>query len=536
TVLNRYKTYLPEKVYLDAFPQISFANGQKSPSATAAIDKAVERGSLIVNYTGHGSELGWAQEQIVTAEQINGWRNPDRLPLFVTATCEFGRYDDPETVSGAELLLLRPRTGAVGLLTTTRPVFSSTNFAVNAAFFDRVFEPDGGQMPRLGDVMRYTKNNSLSGSVNRNFALLGDPSMRLAYPVQQAVVTRINDRPFSGLNDTLKATSRVTIEGEIRNAGGVLGNFDGILQATVLDKPVKTNTLGTESARMEFVQADAVLFRGTASVRNGRFRFSFVVPKNINYTPGEGRILLYAKPTEGTADAAGVASVTVGGTATNNADNTPPQIKLFLNDSTFAPGSIVGTEALLLAHLSDENGINVSRTGIGHDLAAVLDDSLSIPLNDYFTAENDTYQRGKISFLLQNLTPGEHRITLQAWDTYNNPATATLPFTVAVKAFSIRNLRVWPNPVTESNQMTKIAFEHNRPGCDLELIIQIYDPLGRPLYTTSQRIDAAPAVVENVGLNLTSGVSGISASGVHFCRVTVRCKSETASATQRIVK
>ena len=534
-VENTHKTYLPRKFFLDAFPQVSFANGQKSPALENAITEAVERGSLILNYTGHGSELGWAQEQILTVDLLSRWRNPHRMPLMVTATCEFGRYDDPESVSGAEVAFLKPDGGAIALLTTTRPVFSSSNFAVNTAFHNAVFKPVNGQMPRLGDVMKATKNNSLSGSVNRNFALLGDASMRLAYPELQATITKINGKDIDNQQDTLKALDLVMLEGEIRGATGNLSeDFEGTLQATVFDKPGRRTTLGTESARMVFSDQNSIFFKGETSVRNGRFRVGFVVPKDIDYKIGTGKISLYAqrtnpKPTQNKQDAAGFREINVGGTnPAATADNQPPGIRLFMNDTTFVPGGETGPSPLLLARLTDDNGINISQTGIGHQIKAVLDDSVEVVLNDYFTALTDTYQRGEVRYPLQNLTSGRHRITLQAWDTHNNAADAALDFIVVAEGFRIWNLGNYPNPMDAA---TSFRFEHNRPGEDLAVEVKIYAGNGQLIHTLGKNMGASPPQVDGIRWETANKLP----AGIYFYQIRVRCMSATATQTRKMM-
>ncbi|MDJ1498829.1 type IX secretion system sortase PorU [Cytophagaceae bacterium DM2B3-1] len=531
---STYPTYASKKIFLDAYPQISYSNGQQSPEAVAAIDQAVDNGCLIMNYTGHGSEIGWAQEQILSIGQIQGWNNRNHLPLFVTATCEFGRYDNPERVSGAELVLLNAAGGGIGLLTTTRPVFSSSNYAINLAFYNSVFAPVNGAMPRLGDIMRYTKNNSLSGSVNRNFALLGDPSMRLAYPSLKTVLTKVNSKPFISGKDTLKALAHVTLEGEIEDESGTsMTNFNGTLQTTLFDKSTTHTTLGTESTRMSFSEQDNALFRGQSTIKNGQFQISFVVPKDINYQVGTGILSMYAKPAEGTQDAAGVQQLLVGGSHTDPiADNTPPQIKLFLNDTTFISGGTTTPNSIFLAKLNDENGITISQTGIGHELLAILDDSVVITMNDYFTSLTDTYQKGEIRYSFENLTPGKHTITLRAWDTYNNSSEATLDFTVVSDAFHIWNLHNYPNPATES---TYFAFEHNRSGNDLEVVISVYSSTGQLIRTLQKNISSATAKVDNIEWNLTSGSENKLVGGVYFYQVRVRCIADSTILAQKMI-
>jgi hypothetical protein len=228
------------KVYVDAFPQIG--SPVRAPEVSKSIDRYVNEGVLMMNYTGHGGASIWADEQIVSLQNLFNWRNLDNMPLIITATCEFGRYDNPAEVSGAEIAVLSPRGGAIAMLTTSRPVYASTNFLLNDAFYRAAFQPQNGQMPRLGDLMRVTKNNSFSSVFNRNFTLLGDPSLRLNYPDYQVIVST---------NDTLKAGRLVKFLGELKQAEQLVSDFNGTAIVTVYDKENQLITLGSEDARDE---------------------------------------------------------------------------------------------------------------------------------------------------------------------------------------------------------------------------------------------------------------------------------------------
>ncbi|MDX2302555.1 MAG: type IX secretion system sortase PorU [Microscillaceae bacterium] len=469
-----------QKVFLDAFEQIPTANGELSPDVEAQLNQAVERGVLIVNFTGHGGEIGWTDERILDIPQIKNWQNPRNLPLFVTATCEFGRFEDPRQVSGAEEVILNPRGGGIGLITTTRPVFSSSNFALNTAFYEVVFKPINGEMPRLGDIMVLTKNKSLSGSVNRNFSLLGDPSMRLAYPQEEVVITQINGH--SPQDDTLQALERVFLEGEIQNAEGLLQNdFQGTLEISVFDKRKTVKTRGSDASPLSFQNREIILFKGQASIQDGKFSLEFTVPKDIDYTIGSGKISLYAWNQAGNKDANGaLIQIKIGGTYEDAPqDNTPPQISLFLEDDSFQPSDEINPEALLIAKLSDESGINISQAGIGHEITAYLDDDYEnvFILNDYYLANKDTYTSGTVLFPLKNLSPGNHRLTLKAWDIYNNSTTQSIDFVVAEDAFLIiENVSVYPNPVRDQS---KFIFSHNKTGKALQIQVDIINSQGK---------------------------------------------------------
>ena len=488
-----HTTFNVHKIYMDAFPQQSQASGEISPQMNKTLDEAVEKGALIINYTGHGGELGWAEERILDLEMINQWKNKYQLPFFVTATCEFGRHDDPRRVSGAEHLVLNENSGAIGLVTTTRPVFSSTNFKLNIAFYQKVFTKENGKYPTLGEIFKYTKNNSTADRVNRNFSLLGDPSMRLAYPENTIVIDTVEDLS-SGINtDTLKALSKIKLLGHVvdQGNGNIASNFDGTVEVVVFDKPVVVKTLGNEGTTMQFEQRNSVIHRGQASVKAGQFTLTFVVPKNITYQKDFGKLSLYAWQSTKPAplqDAGGAAtSLIIGGSNKNvTPDNIPPVIELFMDDESFVSGGITGTDTRILAKFSDENGINVSQNGLGHNIVAMLKNITSeevqeIILNDFYTTDLDTFTSGKAVYPLSNLEEGKYTLEVKAWDTHNNAGMNRIEFTVVSETtLQISEFINYPNPIAEQ---TTFRIAHNRAGDDLQVNISIFNIQGEMIQT-----------------------------------------------------
>lgn len=480
-----HKEYNIDKIFLDAYPQNSTPGGENCPVVNDAITQSVEKGTFILNYTGHGGEIGWAQEAILTISQINGWNNYQKLPLVITATCEFGRYDDPGEVSGGEHLILHSSGGASTLITSTRPVYSNSNKQLNEAIYNCIFQPINGEMPRMGDIMRITKNTSLSGVNNRNYALLGDPSMRLAYPQEKMVITKINGNPVSA-TDTIKALGTVTIEGEVRNEMGVkLNDFNGTSYITIFDKESIIQTLGTQGAsKTTFTLRNNLIYEGTASIINGNFSVTFVVPKDISYQFDKGKVSLYGIKEGTLIDANGQYSdFIVGGTDSNYIpDNTPPLVKLFMNDESFVFGGLTPANSLLIAKLSDDNGINIAGQGIGHDITAVLDNSVDpIILNEYYSAKKDNYKEGSVEFPFKDLSPGLHSVKFKCWDTHNNSGESYLEFIVAEDAkIALDHVLNYPNPFSTH---TTFHFDHNRAGDDIDVLIQIYTVSGKLIKT-----------------------------------------------------
>ncbi|GAB2529718.1 type IX secretion system sortase PorU [Spirosoma aerophilum] len=478
--------YRPQRVFLDDYPQENTSSGQKAPVVNQLINQAMADGQLIINYSGHGGILGLADEQIVTLQDILSWKNR-RLPLFVTATCQFGRYDDPSVSSGAELTLLSRTGGAIGLLTTTRPVYANTNLLLNQAFYDAVFKPVNGQMPRLGDVMQSTKNNSLSGPVNRNFALLGDPSLRLAYPQAQAVLTQVNGRAMNAARpDTLRALQAVELAGEIRQQDKRLSTFSGVLRLTLYDKAIAKTTLGSEAGtpKMTYQAFLNPIFTGQVPVQQGQFVIRFTMPKDIDYTVGPGKLYLYAMQTDSLVDAAGGnESLRIGGSVlADSLDTQPPVITLSvmggLVDETVV--RVAGPNVTLRIGLSDNQGINIAKSGLGHELTAQLGTQPVVILNENYVANGTDGRRGDVQYTFRDVAPGTYPIRVKAWDINNNSAEGALTIVVSERpALQVLALKASPNPVIGQ---TAFVAELNRSGEPLDWTSGIYDLNGRLLY------------------------------------------------------
>ncbi|MBC7891329.1 MAG: type IX secretion system sortase PorU [Sphingobacteriaceae bacterium] len=503
-----------EKLYLDAFPTVSTPTGAKAPAVNTAINRQFQEGALIINYTGHGGESGWAQEQVLTRADIFSWRNADRMPLLVTATCEFGRYDDPGLVSGAELALLQRRAGAIGLLTTTRAVFANTNFLVNEAFDRRAFEPKNGVLPRLGEVMRLTKNESLSGPINRNFTLLGDPSMRLSLPNASVALTTVPD--------TLRALQRVTLNGEVRRPDGNRdGTFNGTVTLTVFDKPTTLRTPGSDdNPSMSYDVQRSVLFSGVATVRAGAFSSTFVVPGGLDPKLGRGKISFYAQRSDNSGDAGGAAEVWMGGkSSTPSTDTQPPQLQAFLNDTTFRDGDEVSATSRLLLRLRDDSGLDVSGLA-GHDLTATLNDTLRLVLNAAYLANPDDFRSGSLTFALPTLPPGTYTLRVKAWDVAGNPVEQTLHFSVGEnKNPSLRNVVSFPNPF---GAKTTFRVEHESLGDDLDVEVLISDLSGRTVRSLRTTTERAESPVDVLTWDGRTDSGAPLANGMYFYRIFAR--------------
>ena len=487
-----------QKIYLDAFRQESGSGGSRYPQVNLAINNQVYNGVLMWNFTGHGGPNRLTEETVLDQEMVNGWNNANRLPLFITATCDFAPFDNPSVNSLGENILLRPNTGAIALMTTTRIVFAFSNRVMNDNYMRYALQPDAnGRYRSLGDAVKDAKNFTYQSSAditnNRKFTLLGDPAMTLAFPSIQARPLRINSRPVSQA-DTLQATEKITIEGEITDLqGNVLTDFNGYVYPSVFDKPRQLTTLANDpgSQPTTFTTQTNLLFKGKTSVSAGRFSFSFKVPKDINYQYGNGKLSLYAE--NGTRDGTGSFNGFLVGGSSNagNDDKEGPEIKAFLNDERFVSGGLTNENPVLLLKLSDSSGINTVGTGIGHDIVATLDNDNDryFVLNDFYQGDQDSYQKGTVRFQLTDLEPGKHTLKIKAWDVMNNSEEILLDFIVAKdEDLEISHVLNYPNPFTT---YTQFWFEHNKPGQDLLVRVQIFTVSGRVIKMIERTINTA---------------------------------------------
>lgn len=521
-----YDNFNIDKIYLDAYQQELTPGGARYPTVNEAITRKVERGCLIMNYTGHGGEVGLAHERVVEVQQINAWSNMCNMPLFVTATCEFARYDDPSRTSAGEYVILNPNGGGIGLFTTVRLVYSTPNFVLNRNFYRTVFEPVNGEMPHIGDVYWETKMLSGNSTNNRNFTLLGDPALKLNYPQNQVVTTEVNSQPVNlSQPDTLHALDRITIKGYVADTSGALmSGFNGIIYPTVFDKPATITTLGNDPPNPPFVfkLQRNILYHGKVSVVNGNFEFTFVVPRDISYSYGIGRVSYYAE--DGVTDASGsYENIVIGGSNANPpVDNVGPAIRLYLNDSLFVAGGITDENPKLFAMVTDSNGVNTVGNGIGHDIVAVLDEETdhAIVLNDYYQASINSYQSGTIIYPFTGLAEGTHTLSLKVWDVYNNSATVTTDFVVqAAAGLKLSHVLNYPNPFTTT---TSFYFEHNQCCTDFDAMVQIFTVSGKLVKTINQHIYSEGYRSQAIEWDGTDDYGDKIGRGVYIYRMYVR--------------
>ena len=490
-----------KKIHIDSYVQETTSGGQKYPKAKDDFINSFGQGALVFNYFGHGGEDGLTGERIFETKDAIALSNRYKYPLFITVTCEFTRFDNPSRPTAGEQTYWNPLGGAVSMVTTTRQIGQYTGEIFNINLASKLFAYGSNYYDSVAESVRQTKN--MSGNSGNNVVFyIGDPALKLAIPKPKIELTKINGVPITGSPDVLQALAYATISGEVTNEIGVpLTNYNGELAVNIYDKDIIRTTLANDGTiisngvleKMTFTTLGETIFRGNASVTNGKFEFGFVVPRDIKIPIGNGKISFYAKNNTVLEDQTGYDfSIKIGGLNTNAvADVVPPKIRVYMNDESFVSGGTTNQSPLFLAFLEDEHGINTA-SGIGHDIVAYLDGDETKPyiLNDFYETELNNYTKGKLKYPFRNLAIGLHTITIKAWDVYNNIVTAELQFiVVGDETLSLTNVLNYPNPFVNH---TEFWFTHNKPFEQLEVQVQVFTITGKIVWTKNQ-------IVNNIG-------------------------------------
>lgn len=528
-----------KKIYADSYVQEETAGGGRYPDVNIAISNAVEKGSLVIDYFGHGGEGGLGHEHYMDIPDIKSWVNFDRSPLFITVTCDFSRFDNPSRVTAGEEMVLSKLGGAASLISTTREVFIFYGRSFNNTLIREVLGFDGNDYT-ISEALMRTKNSVPSSSLQHFFIFsFGDPAMKLGIPQPNIKVTKINDKDVSVSRDTLKALSKMKIGGIVTDlSGNKLSDYNGILSTVIFDKPTERKTLnndGYEGAGgvpliMTFEVQESVVFRGNAEIINGEFEYEFVVPKDIKLSYGESKISLYADNTVGSKG--GYDSETIIGGLNTNAENDTqgPEIELYMNDNSFVDGGNTSAVPNLIAQFSDASGINTSLGAIGHAITVVVDgdEGNPIQLNEFYESEIGDFTKGNVKYTMRELEPGAHTLKVKVWDTYNNPSEKSLSFTVTESSeFVLENVLNYPNPFVN---YTEFWFSHNQPNEVLDVIIYVYTVSGKLVKSIQETVQTIGSLSRSISWDGKDDFGEKVGKGVYVYKVHVTNVSTGASA------
>ena len=507
-VESEHPEFLVNKLYYDAYKKDMTAGTY--PDVRSGLQKLLKDGLLLFNYTGHGGTTALSDEKVLTQTDINQFTYT-HLPVWVTATCDFTRFDDLNTSAGEDVFLNKS-SGGIALFTTVRVAYSRPNFPINDNVIRNLFERNNGRRRTLGEVMQATKN-TLSSVYKLGFCLIGDPAVKMAYPEFGMKVTTVNGQSVDGNSISFKALEKITVEGEVLDVSGQLvTDFTGIVNPTVKDSKVTVTCLKNsnkdDSPAFTFTDYPNTIFIGNDSVRNGKFSFTLTVPKDISYANLQGKMNLYAVDTESGNEAQGnFDNFIVGGTSdTAETDTIGPEIRaLYLNDTTFVDGGQVNTTPYFVAELWDKSGVNITGSSVGHDMMLVIDEStvLSYNLNSYYELLPGEDGTGIVKFPIPALEPGKHTAEFWVWDILNNSTVRTFTFEV-VEGLKPFLFDVIATPGIAREQVT-FHLMHNRPESRMRVGIMVYDLAGRQLWKHEE--SGTSGLFENytVSWDLTSG-------------------------------
>ena len=496
--------YNIKKLYLDSFPAQSTAGGQRYPQVNQAITNAMGN-SLYLYYFGHGGINGWAQERVLTVQEITTFNNFNnvytRFPFISTITCEFTLWDDHNTSSAGEQLLKLSQGGANAMITSSRAISVIYGRLFSETFTRNLFTLYNNDFLSIGNAFLTAKKEYGTDSNHLKVNLLGDPALKLSRPKNLIVIDKV-DSPVSG---QLRALDFVKITGHVNNESGLINNsFNGKIVIDIFDKKINKKTLNNDGDLvpvLNYIEEGSPIVKASGTVSNGTFTVEFYVPKDINYTVGDGRLMAYAD--NNSFDVFNNSKQKIGDINPNGInDNQAPKVQLYMNNTNFVDGGITNTSPNLLACVIDDTGINSTGSGIGHDITTVLDGEVinTTVLNDFYTPGTGNgctntsfldYQKGSVIYPFQNLKPGTHQLVFKVWDINNNSTTQTLNFVVRnsdTENLVINKLLNWPNPFTSK---TYIQFEHN---CDdvLDVNVQVYTITGKLVRTLSSVVTSTP--------------------------------------------
>ncbi|MEE9349971.1 MAG: type IX secretion system sortase PorU [Flavobacteriaceae bacterium] len=532
--------YNLKKIYADAFVQQISAGGESYPDVKIAINNAVERGSLIIDYFGHGGENGWANERILDLIQINNWYNKSTLPLFITITCEFSRYDNPQRVTAGEDVFNNKDGGATAMITTAREVYIHIGGPFNIALMSDLLAYDSSDdNDTIAQSLAKTKNDNANETQRLFIQYFGDPAMKLAKPKPNVIITKMNDVDITTSLDTIKALSHVYFEGIVTQNNVLDSNFNGELSVTIYDKEVIRETLNNDNNTgnmiLPFDTRESKIFNGKASIENGLWKFDFIAPRDIRIAYGTTKISFYAE--NQLIDKNGYnTDVIIGGINPDAPeDNIGPTIKLFMNDHSFIDGGNTNESPLFLAVLEDESGINTSLTAVDHDIIGILDGDQSNPIimNDYYETELNDFKKGNVNYPFRNLAVGPHTISFKCWDTYNNPSEASLNFVVVSdEELVLDNVLNYPNPFIN---YTEFWFNHNKPNETLETQVQIFTISGKLIKTLNETTLSNSTLSRSITWDGLDDYGHKIGKGVYIYKLIVKVAS-TGLKTEKIEK
>jgi hypothetical protein len=446
------------KIYCMEYP---FDEFQKKPAATEDILDAVNDGSVIFFYLGHGNpnQLGH-EDYIIIDRDLSRFQNKNKLTFFIAGSCQVGAFQFNNFDSMGEKIFLTPDGGSIASYASNiRGTYGPCDRIVK----NLVNRADDGI--RLGEAILEAKPGSF-----RDYTLFGDPALHLAIPDVAGKVEIPEEFP-----DSLMGRQTAYLEGTILDS---MSQYDQLF-FTVYDTDYET-VFVDRVWTFEYTKKGEMIFSGPVSCVQDTASLRFVVPDDI-YGGDAGHVVGYAVNNEKSKDILipynkredpDDHKLIINGFTSAEQDG-PPRINAWIDRENFQDGDYVSSSPTLYAEMSDTNGINIMNKP-GHRILASIDDSYEQNITENFVYELDSYTKGAIEYDLPSLSPGPHILMIEAFDNFNEANDVQIEFNVKAKG-SLRayNVLNYPNPVRDETYFTFTLDEESN------VTIEIFTISGR---------------------------------------------------------
>lgn len=487
-----------DKVYLYEFG--SECAYDRKPAAADMLRTRINEGTLLVNFTGHGSEQQIADERVMETSSVPTLNNP-RFPfLFLTASCSVGKYDFFGEGLG-EALMLDPGGGAIGVFSASAIAYSGGNAEVNQEFYEAIFLGDGhGPVLPFGEGVALCKANiTRPESINsRRYAFLGDPATRLGAPRFQVGLSLWDAGRQAALEDTLLRGVLTELRGRVLDDSlRLMSSFDGTAHVRIYDSAIKRAPVG--SGGLVYELQGAPIYRGEVAVEDGVFSLLFQVPASLR-TGDRGPAAVYAYVEDGLSDAQGALTTLQVPEIEPplSADRVGPNIAVRFHGNPLA----LSPEAGFTVELEDSSGINI--TGLVSSRSVVMqieEDGSLITAEDLAGGVqfDGDYRKARLQHAIPTgLQPDRaYELIVKATDNLRNSSTVRIPFAMeggSGSTFELGGAFNFPNPTEAGTRF------FGRISREAEVDVQIFTLSGRRIWRLEQPARMTPTRFAQEGI------------------------------------
>ncbi len=482
-------------MYPRSTTQPTFAIDRKAATeAKHMINYYLTDGTYFATYVGHAGAVSFTKvNKMWTTGDVA--RSPyPHYPIFSTACCDVAHYDN-DTRGIAELMFHKRDGGAIAMLTSSRMVFATGNDLLNQYFINAMFSYDSkGVMPTLGEAYKESKLGFTTSDVNKmSFFLLGDPAMKVNYPISRFNITSVNGTDVTGTSKAqLSPLCKFEIRAQVVDAeGNIDTGFNGDATVTLYDMEDYFTTL---TFKVDDEPTERAIYRDrpklaeiNGRVVNGMFTGMMIVPQSPMANGDDVQIRVFAHKDNSDYMVNGftkqVTMLPYDQTAAIDDSEAPVITSMFLNDETsFADGAVIGPNAMLYISASDNEGISLQVNSAAYTMKLLLDGGKqSYEDVTCYAAVDDGGRVVNIEFPLSSLSEGQHTLTYMVYDMLGNCASRTITFMVG------------QNTVVDLVADKLPAFLDGAVNFDVEteltlvpeMVVRVTDATGKLMWTTT---------------------------------------------------